>query len=303
MPYVRTTHSSTKASNKPQSQLSCMQNFEPAFQPTIHQLIADGDRNPLEMITGPGTNLMPARMYQLADIVNQPLLIAFDDDDSDHGGIIIQHPCGIPGPTAIEHIVDQGGLNRFLRQTTRMLTTLSEEWVRDVEFNWLPLYESILSHATYLPCSVTECLEGVPTVLPRTQYHGALRLENIRWDSYGRQYYFCYARENFLASAHFDLVELMLSIVETTLVDTGHNGSVTPASQNFFSTRVHKAFSTLKNNYFHHNLFLIILANRMIMLPPDDVDGRAKVAATMDAIWTMDWSGWCGRMEPSGSIA
>ncbi len=264
-----------------------MQNFEP----TIYQLIADEDRNPLEMITGPGTNLMPARMYQLADIVNQPLLIAFDHDNSDHGGIIIQHPCGIPGPTAIEHIVDQGGLNRFLRQTTRMLTTLGEEWVRDVEFNWLPLYESILSQAAYLPCSVTECLEGVPTVLPRTQYHGALRLENIRWDSYGRQYYFCYARENFLASAHFDLVELMLSIVETTLVDTGNVDSSVPHSQNFFSKHVHQTFSTLKNNYFHTNLFLIILANRMVMLPPEDVDGRAKVGATMDAIWNYGLGG------------
>jgi hypothetical protein len=84
----------------------------------------------------------------------------------------------------------------------------------------------------------------------------------------------------------------MLSIVETTLHDTGQAGAVTPGSQNFFSTRVHKAFCTLKNNYFHTNLFLIILANRMIMLPPDDVDGRAKVGATMDAIWAMDWTGW-----------
>jgi hypothetical protein len=95
----------------------------------------------------------------------------------------------------------------------------------------------------------------------------------------------------------------MLSIVETTLHDTGQAGTVAPASQNFFSTRVHKAFCTLKNNYFHPNLFLIILANRMIMLPPEDVDGRDKVKATMDAVWTMDWEEWCGRMEPSGSMA
>jgi hypothetical protein len=57
----------------------------------------------------------------------------------------------------------------------------------------------------------------------------------------------------------------------------------------------------LKNNYFHTNLFLIILANRMIMLPAEDVEGRDRIVATMDAIWTMDWEAWCGRMEPRGS--
>jgi hypothetical protein len=215
-------------------------------------------------------------MQALGGIIAQPELVDWDGD----GGIIMEY---IDGPKPYEAIVDNRSADRFVKAVSRSLTTLRTQWVTDPHKDYTSVYESRLETVTWLPCPLGELIDRLPRVLPGTQYHGDLTLDNIIWDVDRRQYCFLDALDSDFDSWVFDIARLGMDLRCGWSV---HRGA--PGIEKFLLERVHKAFSTFSNYYFNRNLIII---NLLRIWPYASEVDREWLAARMEELWRDEIAG------------
>ncbi len=234
------------------------------------ELIQSATGDPLVLKTGPSVSRNVCRMQTLEGIIAQPSITSWDDDN----GLIMEY---IAGPKPYEAIVDNRSAHRFVTAVTTTLGTLANYWVTDPAKDYTGVYETRLEAAPWLPGPLGALMDRLPRVLPSTQYHGDLTLDNIIWDVDRRQYCFLDAMESDFDSWVFDIARLGMDLRCGWYV---HRGA--PAIENFLLARVHKAFCTFSNYYFNRNLIII---NLLRIWPYASKVDREWLAEAMSRLW------------------
>ena len=147
---------------------------------------------------GPGTDRNHAQMHALANIVAQPGIVSYKNEQ-----LVMEY---IPSTDMIHYLINENRtpLINFIKSTYTALVNTVYESAKD----YLPMYERRLNAAEWLPASVGEIIALLPRYLPQTLYHGDFTLNNILYDYNNARFVLIDAVSTDFDSVHFDISKL-----------------------------------------------------------------------------------------------
>lgn len=216
--------------------------------------------------SGNGTDRNHAQMLALGQIVAQPAILNYQGDT-----LTMEY---IPNTDMTHYIINENltPLVNFIKSTYTVLSNVVDNLAKDYTL----VYEHKLSSAEWLPASIGEIIDRLPSHLPQTLYHGDFTMNNILYDYNNAKFVLIDAISTEFDSVHFDISKLRQDV---------SCGWFIRRSNVLLSNRLLVISKELSQHCTHYNNNAMAILSMLRVWPYSNDNDKQWLAEQIDKLW------------------